>query len=182
MQKRRRFAGQYSDRQIRILILIRLDSGNQTFLPKRAKAVIRVVKSGGYRVFLLALILSLIWHIFWLSVIKVVAASEPKSSVKFSRVSFLGPILTKDNAGLRVEPKKLSFLEKHYFKTIEILINTDIDSGRSLRDPRDYMPDSGSRPPGEDVMASLVDKAISGQKLEPGYAADRRRFGDMARP
>ncbi|MDD5421988.1 MAG: hypothetical protein PHT32_01000 [Candidatus Omnitrophica bacterium] len=75
-----------------------------------------VVKMGrnerGGRIFAAALLISLVWHIFWLSAVKIVAASKEYGPVKFSKVSFLGPILESGSVEMRVAPKSRSPLEQ----------------------------------------------------------------------
>lgn len=71
------------------------------------------------RIFIFAIVASALWHIFWLSAVTVVSAPDRTGPLKFSRVSFLGPILEMKTPSLRVEPKERSFLEKRYITVLD---------------------------------------------------------------
>lgn len=111
------------------------------------------------RVFNLAILLSIAWHVFWLSVITVVAAPR-QTQVKFSKVSFLGPILERGALDVRIEPRERSFLEKRYMAGIEKLSALH-EAGQASQKARSvkYASDKGLR--------ALVEEAVGGVKLEP---------------
>jgi len=70
------------------------------------------------RIFYLALIASAALHIFWLSAVTVAMPRETKP-IKFSRVSFLGPIAGKGALDIGVDLRERSFLEKRYLDSMQ---------------------------------------------------------------
>lgn len=62
-----------------------------------------------------AVIISAVWHLFWLSAITVVSSPGAGPRTKFSKVSFLGPILETATAQVQAAPSERSLLEKRYF-------------------------------------------------------------------
>jgi hypothetical protein len=70
----------------------------------------------GYRILMIAITVSLIWHVFWLSAIKIVSSQTPKSPVRFSKIAFLGPILSGLNMEVRASPASREMLEIRYRK------------------------------------------------------------------
>ena len=120
------------------------------------------------RIFILAIFLSFLWHIFWLSIIKVVVIPNRTEPVKFSKVSFLGPILERSAIELRVEPKDRSFLEKRYLSAIKKLPSTETGTGKDLREEPnkdfDFLHD--------EKLSGLIDEAVGGPKLEPIWIVD----------
>jgi len=122
----------------------------------------------GYDVLLIAIFLSFIWHVAWLSVITI-AAPRPAGPVRFSKVSFLGPILARGAMELKVRPKERSFLEKRYLdKAGRTSLAAGMAEGLSYAG---YEPKKNFDILTSGAFASLVDEAVAGQKLEPGYSA-----------
>jgi len=127
-------------------------------------------KIGKYRIFIFAIAVSFAWHIFWLSAVKVIVSPSKIKSVKFSKVAFLGPILTRVAMEVRVEPKVHSFLETRYLTSVKNItaykpeqlkdLEAKGDAGRQF-----YLPDN-------EKMAYFIDEAVSGGKLEPTYSAE----------
>ena len=132
-----------------------------------AKTLLRIFKDEGYRVFALAILASLLWHLFWLSTISIVSRPDNARSIKFSKVSFLGPLLGKGTMELQARPKERSFLEKRYLAVVKSLpqrpgsaVNLTIDKYETGNDAY-HLRDDG-------LVASIND-ALSGEKLEPSY-------------
>ena len=71
------------------------------------------------RVLIFAIVFSAIWHIFWLSAFTVVVVPKAKKAVKFSNVSFLGPILEKGGFNVNVSAHEPTILEKKYLASIK---------------------------------------------------------------
>jgi len=71
-------------------------------------------------ILILALAISLAWHLLWLSIISISAPKET-APIKFSNVSFLGPILGRGSVEFRTQPKAHSFLEKRYLGKVSDL-------------------------------------------------------------
>jgi hypothetical protein len=120
-----------------------------------------------YRVLIFAIFLSFVLHLFWLSAVRVVAAPQGPRPVKFSRVSFLGPLLTKTATEVRITQRPRSFLEERY----NALAGDPLDkeTGTGLNAPVRYDNARGSRPNFDKKIALLVDSAVSGRKLEPAF-------------
>ena len=123
----------------------------------------------GYRILIIAIAVSLLWHIFWLSAVKIVSSPMPRSPVKFSKVSFLGPILTGVGMEVRASPVSRSMLERRYRKMAGEVFYDEYISG--------WVPDSkydGKGPAGgrDQKLSYIIDQAALGEKLEPDYAAE----------
>lgn len=130
--------------------------------------------SGQYRdkqviggIFAISIFASLLWHLFWLSTIVIVSRPDSAIPVKFSRVSFLGPLLGKGSMVLQARPKEGSFLEKRRFETI---------AGLPAQPGMAAAPDIDGYESGDDVyhlrderMVASIDDALSGGKFEPSY-------------
>lgn len=117
-----------------------------------------------YRVLMIAILLSFVWHIFWLSAIKVTSSSGRINTVKFSKISFLGPILTRSPIEARVEPKDKSFLENRYALAAE-----NVSDRKTWRINDAFVKGvfAGTSHPNNETLAALIDEAVSGPKLEP---------------
>jgi len=132
-----------------------------------AKTLVRIFKNDTYRIFALSILASLLWHLFWLSTIVIVSRPDGAIPIKFSRVSFLGPLLGKGSMVLQARPKESSFLEKRRFETI----------GRLPKQPGTAANPAIDRyEGGDDIyhlrderMVASIDDALSGAKFEPSY-------------
>lgn len=116
------------------------------------------------RIFLLSILLSLALHIFWLSAITVVA---PKSAgpVKFSKVSFLGPILMRGAIDLRMEPRARSFLEERYFNIFNK--RTAVRSVQMKEPYVLYVEHARANGDENAKLPGMVAETLAGHKLEP---------------
>jgi len=130
---------------------------------------VKSVRFSGYRIFVLAILFSFAWHVFWLSAIKVVAAPLGPSQARFSKVSFLGQILAKVGLEVRAQPAPLSLLEKRYLAA----------SARPGKGSEQTMQVQGAKYEGRDAsweadgkMVYLVGEAVSGAKVEPDYVSE----------
>ena len=120
-----------------------------------------------YRILWLMIVISFAMHILWLSAVKVVVSTNRFEVVKFSKVSFLGPILAKGAIEVKVSQKRF-FLERRYLSAIARaqFMESEIKEKTVLR-----------RSPGERILYDenlniFVDEAVSGSKLEPAAALD----------
>jgi hypothetical protein len=117
-----------------------------------------------YKILSYAILASLVWHLFWLSAVKVVVSKPPQAALKFGRVSFLGPILSRNAIELKISPRQRSLLEKRYLAELEDIMTSPLQYGPGRR-------------PGYDAKASpivsdrdikrFVEEAVAGAKLEP---------------
>ena len=120
------------------------------------------------RVLLSALIFSAAWHFFWLSALTVVVAPKDAKPLKFSSISFLGPIL--EHRMLEVSPAahERSIPEKGFLSEIESLsvlmkaetiqntyTEADLDTGTDILES-------------DETLTGIVMPAIDGNKMEPG--------------
>lgn len=117
------------------------------------------------RVFIYAILFSAIWHIFWISSVSVVVAPKAERKVKFSGVSFLGPILDKGILKVSVEPRERTVLEKRYLADIERLSLriVDITANDNVKDG--LIEGASSVNDGEWVALTIA--SIDTQKIEP---------------
>lgn len=114
-----------------------------------------------------AILFSIIWHLFWLSALTVVVSPKDSGPIKFSNVSFLGPILESNMLSVSVTAHEPSIAEKRYLSYVssssqsikngkaglDLYARADIDAGG------DYCSD--------ETITSLAISAIAGEKLEP---------------
>jgi hypothetical protein len=123
----------------------------------------------GYRILIIAIAASLVWHIFWLSAIKIVSGPAPRSPVRFSRVAFLGPILTGAGMEVRASPASRGLLERRYRDIMGKAFYTE----DMLSNPPGFKYES-RRAPGQagQKFLSAIDEAVAGKKLEADYAAE----------
>jgi hypothetical protein len=121
------------------------------------------------RVLILAILISAAWHIFWVAAVKVVAAPSKTGAVKFSKVSFLGPILNRAALELRIEPIERSPAEKRSLLWAQSAAAAGLDS---LKRDSEEPETNDFYSAGEKGAPSLIKKAVSGPKLEPAFPAD----------
>lgn len=123
-----------------------------------------------YRIFIAAIVISFLWHMFWLSAVKIVSAPSIGKPVKFSKVSFLGPFLARGAISLRVQPKEKGFLEKRYRMMAANTAGGGVvqQGGEVYR----YEPDAGARLLDGRSMADFVDEALAGPRPEPDYSGE----------
>lgn len=130
------------------------------------------MKNGyGYHIFILAITISAAVHIFWLSVIKVVVMPSRMEPIKFSKVSFLGPILERGSMEVRVQPKSLSYLEKRYLANIDSISGQGNRGAKELKAKYDRL-DRDFGLLSNEKLAYLIDEAVSGLKSEPLYSLE----------
>lgn len=122
----------------------------------------------GYGILALAVLISFVWHIFWLSNITIVSGSRRIEHVKFSRVSFLGPILGKGAMELRAEPKPMSFLEKRYKRAASDLA-APMGLVKTTNLYERYEPEESASYPGGRNLSGFIDEALAGEKVEPAF-------------
>ena len=153
VQERGRVAGQYRDQQVNEMTAV--------------KVLSKVFKNAGYQVFALAILASLLWHLFWLSTISIVSSPENSRPIKFSKVSFLGPLLGKGTMELQARPKERSFLEKRYLVAVDALQRRP-ESGVDLTIDK-YETGNNAYHLRDEGLTAAIDDALSGEKLEPSY-------------
>ena len=113
------------------------------------------------RIFNISILISLTSHIFWLSIITVIVTPKETEPIKFSKISFLGPILERGALNVRIEPRERSLLEKRYLDNIEKLFNYPAyQKGRYMRDVY-IIKETG--------LTNLIEDAVSGPKMEPVF-------------
>jgi hypothetical protein len=126
----------------------------------------------GYKILVLAVAFSFIWHIFWLSMIKVVGPAPTRSSqVRLSRVSFLGQIFAKVSLEVRAQPAGRSLLEKRY-NTFAGRIGQRSAQGSAAAMTVKPEPDDGVNKDADSALSHLISEAVSGAKAEPGYDSE----------
>ncbi|MBN2453644.1 MAG: hypothetical protein JXB40_05215 [Candidatus Omnitrophica bacterium] len=123
----------------------------------------------GYIILAIAIGLSFALHLFWLSAIKIVSAPVREEAVKFSKVSFLGPILSRVGMEVRAAPASRSLLEIRYRKAAGELLRRHRDPG-AMSGPR-YEPDESAGQAGWEFLKA-VDEAVSAAKIGPDYSAE----------
>ena len=123
------------------------------------------------KVLIAAILFSAMWHIFWLSSVSVVVVPKAAKQIKFSGVSFLGPILDRGVLKVSVEPHEHTILEKRYLEDMEGI------SARMVTASSDY---NYTEPALNNWVYSVNDEdwakitvaSIDEQKIEPGRNID----------
>jgi hypothetical protein len=113
------------------------------------------------RILFIAISVSLIGHVFWMSALKVVASPAPARSIKFGKISFLGPTAFHTGMELKLSPRQRSLLEKRYLASLDHAAYEKPRPGGS--EYLDYEPDCAVDGP----IRSLITDAITGDKAEP---------------
>lgn len=129
------------------------------------RAVFKKFSDEGYRVFATALLASFLWHAFWLFTIKIAPNRYDSSEVKFSKVSFLGPLLDKGSMELRAAPKEMTFLEKRYVNMARSFNVTPESSTNRVIDR--YDASSGQDYMRDNRVTREINDALGAEKLEP---------------
>lgn len=118
---------------------------------------------------LIAIAISFAWHIFWLSAVKIISSPVRQEAVKFSKISFLGPILSRANMVVRAAPAERSFLEKRYRRIL--LASFSAQPEDPAKAPSKHalktLPGQASA-----RLGSVIDDAVGADKLEPDYPAE----------
>ena len=123
------------------------------------------------KVLVAAIVFSVVWHIFWLSAFKVVVVPKVKMAVKFSNVSFLGPILERSVVSVDVKPRERTILEKNYLDYTQA---QPAVLGQSVARDGYVMPgpDTALSYGNDEELTALAVAAIDTGKIEPGRDMD----------
>lgn len=123
------------------------------------------------KVLLYAILLSAVWHVFWLSSVSVVVVPKQAKQVKFSGVSFLGAMPDRSPIRVSAVPHERTAPEKRYLADIGAL-----SARMAAVSARDSYTDAGlgdeALPADDEGLDSLAIAAIDTQKLEPGRDFD----------
>jgi len=117
-----------------------------------------------YRILIWAIGLSLGWHLFWMSAIKVVASPIPAKTIKFGTVSFLGPMGSRSGMEFKLSPRQRSFLEKRYLSRLDAVGRWRVVSVNP--EYAGYEPEFQE----EGGISGFIANAVAGSKMEPGNA------------
>ena len=129
------------------------------------KYLTKILKDESYRILIIAIFVSLAWHLFWISTISIVSRPDPSSKVKFSKVSFLGPLLGGGAMELQARPKERSFLEMRYLGVERNLLQGPVQAVTKSIDK--YEGGNDAYHLRDERATALIDDALSGEKLEP---------------
>ncbi len=129
------------------------------------KSALKIFKDESYRIFAISIMASLIWHLFWMSAIVIVSRPDDKHNVKFSKVSFLGPLLEKGAMELQARPKERSFLETRYLGRANRPPTRPMESMSSLT--RSYESGNDAYHVRDERMTAFIDDALDDKKPEP---------------
>ena len=113
------------------------------------------------RIIVIAIAASLGLHLFWIAIVRVVAPTV-KKPVRFSRVSFLGPVLSRGFTEVRIRSRERTLLETRHLERLERA--ADPTSSPALKRPA---PAGSGSVAFKKRLTSLIDTAVSGAKLEP---------------
>lgn len=148
VQVRRRIAGQHSHDEMKIA---EEKTGNTGFYD--------------YRIFIAALAVSFVLHLFWISFFKVVEAPIGRSGSGFSKVSFLGPASAKGSLGIMAQPTARTVLERRYVDNMVVLPSFTSHRSDEVCDKYDGL-GAGVISVGEKT-ARLIGEVLGGTKAEP---------------
>jgi len=117
------------------------------------------------RILIFAVLISLGWHLLWLSAVKVVVKPGRTAPVKFSKVAFLGPASGISPGEISMAPRSLSFLEKRYRNN---LMKT---SGRN-KSSAEYGRLRVENEVKNDSITYLIKDTLEGPKREPAIISE----------
>ena len=117
-----------------------------------------------YKILIMAIGISLGWHLFWISAIKVVASPVPSKIIKFGKVSFLGPMASRSGMEFKLSPRQRSFLEKRYLSRLDAVAPEWVSPADSKY--AGYEPESQA----ENGITGFIENAVAGSKAEPDSA------------
>lgn len=126
-----------------------------------------IFKDEGYRIFAFAIAASLLWHLFWIFAVAIVSKPDSARQVKFSKVSFLGPLLGKSSMDLQARPKEPSFLENRYLGLVNNLPEKTGPGMCVFMDKIDYTDDAYHLR--DERMIAFIDDALSADTIRPSY-------------
>jgi hypothetical protein len=124
------------------------------------------------RILILAVVVSLFWHLLWLSLIKVVVKPDRIGPIKFSKVAFLGPVSAAGTGELSVAPRTLSFLEKRYRNNV---MRSSAQGAAASQRSAGYAyteEKAGTQAHRDDGITYLIQDALESPKPQPPIAAD----------
>ncbi|MDD5135948.1 MAG: hypothetical protein PHX20_00495 [Candidatus Omnitrophica bacterium] len=127
----------------------------------------KLFKEESYRIFMFAILVSLAWHLFWLSTISIASRPEGASSVKFSKVSFLGPLLGNSTMELQARPKERTLLEKRYADAVNRLSGNPIPELGLFADR--YESGNDAYHLRDERLTASIEDALIGERFEPSY-------------
>ena len=131
--------------------------------------MVKINDSSGYRILVIAILISLAWHILCLFSIKVISVPALKDTAGFSKVSFLGPILSRVGMEVRAAPAQRSLLERRYQKIVGAISYGAGEAAIMARPPYD----SESVSMKDDIrLSAVIDEAVNVDKMEPDYPAE----------
>lgn len=116
------------------------------------------------RIFIIAIFLSILWHLLWISIIKVVVKPAGRESVKFSKVAFLGPVSAISTGEIKAAPKSISFLEKRYRDNLNDMPNKNVITAS---DAGAYGRIRQEGEGGDDSITYQIRETLEGVKIEP---------------
>ena len=112
------------------------------------------------KLFLGAIVISLAWHLFWISVLNVTVSGSGSGSVKYSKVYFLGPLIDRGPLQTGFVARERGYLEKRAFERSRYQDPvTGLKNTAYVKPPDEY----GARFQKE--MAGFISDAIEGSKL-----------------
>lgn len=130
-------------------------------------------QQAGYKVLSAAILISLAWHLFCMSVVKVIPAKAGPSQVRFSKVAFLGQILSKVSLGVKAGTRERTFLEKRfnsmYSSRAEAAL-VSVESSKAPEGGRAAEVRTGADT--ERKIAYMIEDAVSGPKVEADRVYD----------
>src|SRR3989338_808574 len=115
-------------------------------------------------IFNFAIFISVTWHIFWICMISVVVTPKEASPIKFSKVSFLGPILERGVLEVKIRPRERSLLEKRYISEIKKLNEGKIAQPAG---ETDWSIKGWDAKVSDIALTHLIEEALNGSKVEP---------------
>jgi len=133
------------------------------------KVLTRIFNNEGARIFAIAIAISFAWHLFWISTITIIAKPDKNTFVKFSKVSFLGPILGKGAMEVQARPKERSFLENRYLEAVRAAYHSVDDMAGA---GREYGGSPDRYHTRNEGMSLLIDDALNAEKPQAGRGAD----------
>lgn len=124
------------------------------------------------RILILAVFISLLWHLLWMSVIKIVAKPAGYGPLKFSSVAFLGPASGTAPGEFKLTPRALTFLEKRYRDNLMKIAGDEISKNPVAGRYERYNSVTVPAVPNDGLAAYFIEKALERPKPEPNIISD----------
>jgi len=127
-----------------------------------------VVRSLKKNILIIALVVSFVWHLFWISAVRVVTNPADIESTKFSKVFFLGPLLSRGLLDVRFAPRSPTFLEDRFDRMVMGAFTAHM---LHMKEPA---LDAVRQEPYGGIIVKHIEQQMADKKTEPDFGFEKR--------